>query len=262
MVKRIAAITAVFAMLVPMSTSAFAQSADIQPSLAVLGDMCTVHESGEILRDDGQPIERGDLDLFLAEAEILDNLYGEFVAEEYKETLSNCVESIKQIRNASDDSKLTEDEMNAVSIAIMSVLFAYVPVLEDNSGDELLDKAYSLAQEDYSVMPEGDTRDYMTYLLAKDRAAMTEDEKKAHAMNLITALSLYRADATFILGDVNRDGRINARDALMILRAQAGSSELEDYQTFLADVNKDNRLTAMDAVKVQRYAAGTISSFK
>lgn len=260
--KRIAAITTAFAMLVPMSTSAFAQSADIQPSLAVLGDMCTVHESGEILRDDGQPIERSDLDLLLAEIEILDNLYGEFVAEEYKETLSNCVESIKQIRNASDDSKLTEEEMDTVITSLFVVLFSYGPVLEDTPGDELLDRAYGLAQQDYSEMPESDIRDYMAYLLAKDKSGMTEDEKKEHTMNLIAAASIYRSGATFVLGDVNRDGRINARDALMILRSQAGSSELEDYQTFLADVNKDNRLTAMDAVKIQRYAAGTISSFK
>lgn len=59
----------------------------------------------------------------------------------------------------------------------------------------------------------------------------------------------------FILGDVDRDGKITARDARMILRTSAGIDTLPDGAAASADVNSDGKVNAADARIVLRCAA-------
>lgn len=58
------------------------------------------------------------------------------------------------------------------------------------------------------------------------------------------------------LGDVNMDGRVNAIDAMLALRAGSSLIELNDTQTALADVDESGDLSSDDAIIILRYAIG------
>lgn len=67
-------------------------------------------------------------------------------------------------------------------------------------------------------------------------------------------------DVDVVLGDVNGDGIVDAADAVMVQRYDAGLITLQDAQLIAADVTGDGTVDAADAVKIQRYDAGLISS--
>lgn len=64
------------------------------------------------------------------------------------------------------------------------------------------------------------------------------------------------------LGDVNRDGAIDAADAMLCLRAAVGLVELTKEQIAAADVNHDGFVDAGDAIRILRYDAGLIESLE
>ena len=59
-----------------------------------------------------------------------------------------------------------------------------------------------------------------------------------------------------LLGDANGDGRVNARDARLLLRYAAGLADEDEIDLAAADYNGDGRVNARDARGVLRYAAG------
>ena len=63
------------------------------------------------------------------------------------------------------------------------------------------------------------------------------------------------------LGDVNNDGKINQKDAKLVLKAFAGKTNLTDKQKISADVNKDGKINQKDAKQILKFFAGKITSF-
>ena len=63
------------------------------------------------------------------------------------------------------------------------------------------------------------------------------------------------------LGDVNGDGKINTRDAVMILKYSARLIGLDETQQMRADTNGDGKINTRDVVLVLKYSAGIITSF-
>ncbi len=61
-----------------------------------------------------------------------------------------------------------------------------------------------------------------------------------------------------MVGDVNGDGKVNARDARLLLRYAAGLIDEEALDMMAADLNGDGRVNARDARDVLRMAAGII----
>ena len=59
-----------------------------------------------------------------------------------------------------------------------------------------------------------------------------------------------------ILGDVNRDGKVNARDARALLRYIAGLAEESEIDKIAADFNGDGKINARDARAILRFIAG------
>ncbi len=59
----------------------------------------------------------------------------------------------------------------------------------------------------------------------------------------------------FTLGDVNKDGNVNAKDARLALRAAAKLETLDELQAKLADVTEDGKVKAGDARMILRIAA-------
>ena len=66
---------------------------------------------------------------------------------------------------------------------------------------------------------------------------------------------------TGTLGDVDGNGLVNAADAVMVLRSDAGLTTLTAAQTAAADINGDGVVNASDAVQILRYDAGLITEF-
>ncbi len=62
-------------------------------------------------------------------------------------------------------------------------------------------------------------------------------------------------------GDVNDDGRVDARDALLVLQAAVGKLALADEDKPVADGNADGRVDARDALLILRFAVGKINRF-
>ena len=61
-------------------------------------------------------------------------------------------------------------------------------------------------------------------------------------------------------GDVNRDGKINSTDALMVLQHAVGQTKLTGDAKTAADVTKDGTINSSDALKILQYSVGNIKS--
>ncbi len=62
----------------------------------------------------------------------------------------------------------------------------------------------------------------------------------------------------FDLGDVNRDGKLNIRDATLIQKFLAKISALDDEQIALADYQTDGKVNIKDATKIQKKLANLL----
>lgn len=71
----------------------------------------------------------------------------------------------------------------------------------------------------------------------------------------------FKVTGSASLGDVNKDGKINSTDSLMVLQSSVGNLKLTAEQQTLADVNKDKKINSLDALKILQYAVGIINKF-
>ena len=56
-----------------------------------------------------------------------------------------------------------------------------------------------------------------------------------------------------LMGDVNMDGKVTGKDAMIIQRYAINMVKLDPVQLFLADVTNDKKVTASDALNIMRY---------
>lgn len=71
----------------------------------------------------------------------------------------------------------------------------------------------------------------------------------------------YGEKPAYTLGNVNGDGKINADDAVLVLRYAVELTEFNETQKLAADVSKDGRINADDAVLILRFAVNLITEF-
>lgn len=57
-------------------------------------------------------------------------------------------------------------------------------------------------------------------------------------------------------GDVNNDGKVNAVDAQLVLKASVGKANLTDKQKKTADMNADGKVNAVDAQQILKRSVG------
>lgn len=62
-----------------------------------------------------------------------------------------------------------------------------------------------------------------------------------------------------LLGDITGDKKINAEDALIVLKKAALVETIQDTDLLYADVNEDGKLNAWDALKILQYASNIIT---
>ena len=65
----------------------------------------------------------------------------------------------------------------------------------------------------------------------------------------------------FELGHVDDNGKVDANDALWVLKCAARMADLTEAQRMAADVNKDSKVDAKDALQILKYAAKIIDHF-
>ncbi len=61
---------------------------------------------------------------------------------------------------------------------------------------------------------------------------------------------------TVAYGDVNGDGKVNAKDSLLVLRSTVGKQTLTPNQKQTADLNGDGKVNAKDAAQILKQAVG------
>ena len=66
------------------------------------------------------------------------------------------------------------------------------------------------------------------------------------------------SSALAMFGDVDGDGIITTKDALMIIKAINGDLILTDDQFKRADLNKDNTLSSVEALRILQYINGNV----
>ena len=76
------------------------------------------------------------------------------------------------------------------------------------------------------------------------------------AASSVAAYAITASASDFEKGDVNRDGSVNAYDALLALRYSVGIGELDNEQLELADFDQDGIVTASDSLGILRYSIG------
>ncbi len=73
-----------------------------------------------------------------------------------------------------------------------------------------------------------------------------------------TSLSLQvRGDYAVLLGDLDGNGKVEAKDYMMLKRHVLGTYQLTDTQKVAADVNLDGKTDAKDYMMVKRHVLGT-----
>ncbi len=89
-------------------------------------------------------------------------------------------------------------------------------------------------------------------------AELTEEE-----IIWITEAALIMAMFEFMdsLGDINEDGKPDANDALIALRAAVGKAYLDEETTLRADVNGDGKVDAKDALEILQFSVGKRQQF-
>ncbi len=63
-------------------------------------------------------------------------------------------------------------------------------------------------------------------------------------------------EETYLLGDVNLDGKVNVKDATIIQKSVAGLISLTEEENLSADANLDEKVNIKDATAIQKFSAG------
>jgi hypothetical protein len=94
------------------------------------------------------------------------------------------------------------------------------------------------------------------YIEATDGISMTY-KGSADAPYLVTVKLTVDQSS---LGDVDGDGVITTKDALMLLQAANDMLNLTEEQFMRADLNGDGELSAMEAMRILQYVSGKVTT--
>ena len=104
-------------------------------------------------------------------------------------------------------------------------------------------------------------RQALTALTEKHGAGVLPMVKNVAALQAAEAAYEEALAPAVRYGDVNGDEKVDAADALAVLKAAVGKSTLTDAQRNLADVNNDKKIDAGDALLILKKAVNKIDRF-
>ena len=99
-------------------------------------------------------------------------------------------------------------------------------------------------------------------LQKKQNGTINIEEKKVDSDGNITVITdelssfmiaVNPKDISFILGDINGDGKVNGKDWIRLYEHISETNELNDYQLLCADVNKDGKVNGKDWIRLYEH---------
>ena len=94
----------------------------------------------------------------------------------------------------------------------------------------------------------------------ENSAAQSFAQNKGFSTVTLVVGSSTEPDEVAVLGDINDDGSINAKDALEVLKYSVEKVEFTDKQKRAGDVNKDEVINAKDALEILKYTVNKPSA--
>ncbi len=98
-------------------------------------------------------------------------------------------------------------------------------------------------------------------LLNEDQRAYITDDMVKHLDDVIAALKVAPPPVEVIYGDVDGNGKVEATDALEVLKSVVGKVTLTDEQLVLADTDGNGKADATDALNILKKVVGKIEKF-
>ena len=150
-----------------------------------------------------------------------------------------------------DDSTVVTDEINLNVVVVPSITDVY-EITED--------KKYVIVRKPKTTVKDFKDNFNVDINITKDETDITDDSD--------TLASGYNVDAygtnykIVLSGDVNSDGKVNSKDALMTLYHTIKKVNLDDEKALAADVISDDKITSKDALKILYYTIKKIDDFE
>ena len=76
-----------------------------------------------------------------------------------------------------------------------------------------------------------------------------------------TVIEAYNDIINYVHGNVNTDDKIDAKDALEVLKVSVGKAKFTEKQGYAADVSNDTKFDAKDALMILQYSVGKRKNF-
>lgn len=136
--------------------------------------------------------------------------------------------------------------------------YSLVLLLDDNSG---IPTSGNIQYIDQVTVTDGEAKFTLKPKALKEGTYNIYISTTDKALKKVASFK-YGEKPPYTPGDVNNDGSIDPKDAVLVLRHAAALITLSGDQLKAADVNGDNTVDPKDAVKILRYAAKLITSFE
>ena len=184
-----------------------------------------------------------------------DSVVGDFYSE--KSEVKLRFELFSWLANEYANNNLIISCTASDNIAITSVTLFYRTVGETNWKSLPMVKnnnRYSATIFGYDVQMEG-----LEYYIAASDGVNTITRGSSDDPYVVVI-----KDASLLndLGDVDGDGEITTKDALMIIKAINNEIILSDDQFRRADLNKDNTLSTFEALRILQYINGNVNTLE
>lgn len=88
-------------------------------------------------------------------------------------------------------------------------------------------------------------------------AALSSASGRITNVTASTTLSIDLHTEASLRGDVNRNGRVDSTDYMLLKRYVLGTTRLSDEQMFFADVDRNGKVNSLDYVLLKRHVLGT-----
>lgn len=162
---------------------------------------------------------------------------------------SECEVTVKKLEIPLEEISLNKETINLTVNQSTYLTVKYVP---DNTTDSKEVVWKSSNQDIVKVNQDG-----AITAIAKGEAIITATTPEGKSSECkVTVQEAEEFSGEYTLGDINNDGIINTKDAIMVLRYTIGLEIFNEMQINSADVNKSGKIDTKDATTILRYTIG------
>lgn len=181
-----------------------------------------------------------------------------FAADETELGAYNLTDGLKVVGVESDGGFYKDADTFELDCTKLTGAYSLVLLLDDNSG---VPTSGNIQYIDQVTVTDGAAKFTLKPKALKEGTYNIYISTTDKALKKVASFK-YGEKPPYTPGDVNNDGSIDPKDAVLVLRHAAALITLSGDQLKAADVNGDNTVDPKDAVKILRYAAKLITSFE